>query len=551
MKFGVFVDSYYIKKWQYRAIKEIIDSTSFELGLVVLNKTKHKRNISFNNLFFYLYKFFLVRSKVSQEVDIRLLSNTFTVKKFEVYRKGKFSEYFHKEDVDIIKSYDLDFSLRFGFGIIRGEILNAFKYGVWSFHHGDEQKYRGGPYCFWEIYKKDNVTASILQRLTNKLDGGVILKKGYFKTQNHSFNRNITQALLESSRWPSQVCIDIENGVAEYLHNKPSETDAKIFLTPSNLKMLVFVIRILKNRISYLFDYFEIDDWHVGYIKKNIEDIDIFDLESECINWINQESNHFFLADPFVINKGSETFFLIEKYNYLKGKGDIILYEEHSKRQKEIFNTEYHYSYPFIFMDKDDFYLIKESHEENRIKILKCTEWPNNWLEISSINNFKGIDTTALFHENRWWLFTSEKGNGHSHNLLIFYSDSLEGPWTRHKNNPVKTDIRSCRGAGNFFYKEGRLYRPSQNYEISNERSMTINRVVELSVNRYIEVAIGEIQPLKNIEYSSKIHTLSNSDNFTVIDACRTFSFISNPFLFIRFIYGKVKRKINWVRIKN
>ena len=37
------------------------------------------------------------------------------------------------------------FMLRVGFNIIRGEILNVPKYGVWSFHHDDEVKYRGGP----------------------------------------------------------------------------------------------------------------------------------------------------------------------------------------------------------------------------------------------------------------------------------------------------------------------------------------------------------------------------------------------------------------------
>ena len=36
-------------------------------------------------------------------------------------RKGKYSEYFSESDIDLLKSKDLDFIIRFGFGIIRGD----------------------------------------------------------------------------------------------------------------------------------------------------------------------------------------------------------------------------------------------------------------------------------------------------------------------------------------------------------------------------------------------------------------------------------------------
>ena len=97
------------------------------------------------------------------------------------------------DDIDLIKSYKLDFIIRFGFGIIKGEILKIPKYGVWSFHHGDEKKIRGGPYCFWEIYNSEPTTGFLLQKLTNRLDGGVVLKKGFLKTQGYSFKKNISQ----------------------------------------------------------------------------------------------------------------------------------------------------------------------------------------------------------------------------------------------------------------------------------------------------------------------------------------------------------------------
>src|SRR5437667_3707822 len=108
-----------------------------------------------------------------------------------VIREGKFSEHFHPEDIERIRSYELHFILRFAFGIIRGDILNAARYGVWSFHHDDESKFRGGPAAFWEIYYDEPTTGAILQRLTDRLDAGIVLQKCDIQTRNWSYATNL------------------------------------------------------------------------------------------------------------------------------------------------------------------------------------------------------------------------------------------------------------------------------------------------------------------------------------------------------------------------
>ena len=55
----------------------------------------------------------------------------------QVTRKGKWSEYFSAEDIARIAAHDLDFVLKFAYGIIRGEILSVARYGIWSYHHDD------------------------------------------------------------------------------------------------------------------------------------------------------------------------------------------------------------------------------------------------------------------------------------------------------------------------------------------------------------------------------------------------------------------------------
>ena len=73
---------------------------------------------------------------------------------------------FNEADIAAVKRDSLDVIVRFGFNSLSGEILSAARYGVWSYHHGDNNKYRGGPAGFWEMYERNPLTATILQILT-------------------------------------------------------------------------------------------------------------------------------------------------------------------------------------------------------------------------------------------------------------------------------------------------------------------------------------------------------------------------------------------------
>ncbi|MFC4440024.1 MULTISPECIES: formyltransferase family protein [Natrialbaceae] len=68
-----------------------------------------------------------------------------------------------------------DLVFRRGFGIIKGDVLTATKYGVLSYHHDDPTEYRGGPPGFWEYMHGRETAGLMLQQLTEDLDGGRIV----------------------------------------------------------------------------------------------------------------------------------------------------------------------------------------------------------------------------------------------------------------------------------------------------------------------------------------------------------------------------------------
>ena len=96
--------------------------------------------------------------------------------------RKRFVHRFPADAIEYIRGKELDVLIRFGFNILRGEILTAARCGVWSYHHGDNDYYRGGPAYFWEVYESNPISGVILQVLTEQLDAGKVLYKGLFAT---------------------------------------------------------------------------------------------------------------------------------------------------------------------------------------------------------------------------------------------------------------------------------------------------------------------------------------------------------------------------------
>ena len=115
-------------------------------------------------------------------VDCRSLFSGIETLELEPIGK-KFVQRFPEEAVEKIRAKNLDVILRFGFNILHGEILRAARYGVWSYHHGDNDFYRGGPAHFWELLEGSPLSGVILQVLTEELDGGLVLCKSLFATE--------------------------------------------------------------------------------------------------------------------------------------------------------------------------------------------------------------------------------------------------------------------------------------------------------------------------------------------------------------------------------
>lgn len=539
IRFGIMCNGTTFPEWQANSIQSLLKVPGVTCEILISPERSERKKgffsgIRFRNYLWKIYKY-TKRGKFLQDKKVSLNDTLGHVKtlKVKTEKKGEYSEYFSEEDIKSIRDYDLDFILRYSFGILRGEILNVARFGIWSFHHGDEQKYRGGPPGFWEIYKNDPVTGAILQRLTEKLDGGIVLRKGLFKTK-LSYTRNRDQIYAESSLWPSLVCKDILLGNIHKVEKEPSSTLAPIFKIPTNRQLIVFLVLNFFKRIWEEISLLcWVDYWEIGVSNSPISHF-LYEEKPEVI-WLKNENKGSFRADPFGLTIEGKDSIIFEEYFYKKNKGIISSLDGKGDQNshKRIREEEFHLSYPYILEYDSKNFVIPESADSGKVRLFEIGNVTGEWNEKSTlIENFAAVDTSIVYWDNKWWMFVTNKEYNPHYNLHLFYSDSLFEDWKPHPLNPVKTDITSSRPAGSFFQVDGRLYRPSMNYSIKNQGSIMINRIDLITTTDFKETPITHLEPYKDSYFKDKIHTLSTMGDKTLVDGGRQVFFLKNKFFF-------------------
>ena len=239
-------------------------------------------------------------------------------------------------------------------------------------------------------------------------------------------------------------------------------------------------------------------------------------LEANKLNKLFEDPPWRFKADPFFNQKSGEM--LVEDFNYFTGRGHLCTfpYLRPEDITEVITPSKIHYSYPQIISNKEDIYLIPESAQNNRIDLYKLEDGKASFVK-TLVDSFAGIDPTVVYSQNKYWLFATDGNGGSYWKLHIWYSDDLLGEWIPHILNPVKSDVRSSRGAGAIYKDGSRLIRPTQNCFPNYGSSISLNEINKLTPNEFEETVVGEILPPEDGEFTG-IHTIANVENKTVVD---------------------------------
>ncbi|MFC1744873.1 hypothetical protein ACFL35_12855 [Candidatus Riflebacteria bacterium] len=541
LRFGIICNGKTLEKWQAECVQNILALGFTQLQLLIIDDGSWAEERSLKNtpmqkwLYFFYRKTWFLRAPRRHVKMKKLFCGVETIQP-RIVMKGKFSQYFDRGALGKIRAAKLDFILRFGFNIIRGKILESARFGVWSFHHDDEMKYRGSPAGFWEIFHDDPIQGGILQRITDRLDGGIVLKRGYLNTIRHSYIRNLKAIYNESATWPAQVCRDIFLEQADYFKSEATKTAAKIYYPPQNMEMLSFWLKIVWRRLTYRFNkLFKKDKWNIGVVNAPIEKFLEKDF-SPRVAWVKPEIDGKFLADPFPImpshpqaiptknDNKNRYIVLFEYFDYKKGRANIAcaeLYDDMlSSKVDNIHNaisTESHLSYPYTFACGSEIYCIPETYQNNEVALYRAVELPDRWEKIATlIKDFAGVDATIFHYRENWWILVTDRFWGSKYNLFLFYSRDLFGPYKPHPQNPVKTDIRCSRPAGTPFFFQNQLYRPVQDCSITYGGKLAINRIIEITEKIFSEELVKDFFPVP--PFNDGLHTLVGWGEKTLVD---------------------------------
>jgi hypothetical protein len=187
-----------------------------------------------------------------------------------------------------------------------------------------------------------------------------------------------------------------------------------------------------------------------------------------------------------------------------------------------VLERDYHLSYPFLLEHDGQLYMIPETAQKGTVELYRCVDFPLRWrLERVLLDGLRCVDATFHRAADRWWMFANVAAAGSrmfDDELHLFHAESLLGDWQPHRRNPVKSDARSARPAGQLYWQNGALCRPAQICAPLYGSGLSINRVLRLTLQDYAERQIERILPSREHGLLG-VHTINRAGDLTVVDA--------------------------------
>ena len=230
-------------------------------------------------------------------------------------------------------------------------------------------------------------------------------------------------------------------------------------------------------------------------------------------------------ADPFVVEHAQRQLVFVEEYVGRRRLGIIVCLERlpdgNGRRLGVVLDEDSHMSYPQVFQWEGIWYMTVENSAARRVSLYRATDFPLGWERVTDlIVDRVCVDATLYRHQGLWYLFgnVSEGGANASDELFLFTSEQLEGPYRPHPCNPVVSDVRRSRPAGQLFLKDGQLIRPAQCCVPVYGAATVFNLVTVLSPTHYSERPISRLDP----DWTDSLdgcHTYNRSATLEVLDA--------------------------------
>lgn len=424
-----------------------------------------------------------------------------------------------------VRAHNLDVLVAFTGAWDLRPFRDAAAHGVWFFGHGTDPLTSAGPLGFWEAVRGDPVAYTALRRCSSGSSDEAVLVETFANASAVSMTRTNHDRLWQASSFVARALAQAVDGRLD--DRAPREAligagEGRGPVEPTALRIAGALVglgaRLLGRRLAARVSRTQ---WFLAYGT---------DPEAPTPHPAVGQLAHLvpppdrFWADPFPVVRDGKRYLFFEEFLHALGKGHIsVIALDDGAGDREptmVLTRDHHLAYPFVFVWQGAYFMLPDSGADRAVDLYRCLEFPHRWThEARLLEGLYAADPTLVQVEETWWLFTSVSAGGTppTDELHLFWAESPLGPWTPHKANPVKSDVRSARPAGRLFRWRGDLYRPAQNCSGAYGRALTFQKVVRLDVDGYAEVEVSALQP-DWAPHLTRTHTYNASDGVIAID---------------------------------
>lgn len=203
-------------------------------------------------------------------------------------------------------------------------------------------------------------------------------------------------------------------------------------------------------------------------------------------------------ADPFLLVKDDILYLFYESQR--SGEKGVICMKKTSNLYEwsepiVVLREHFHLSFPFVFIDNGEVYMIPESQEVNSVRLYKGNQDMTSFslervlLTRKRTNdmNYSFSDSHVIKLDNIYYLFTSVVYNW-TYYLELYYTDNLLlHNFVKHPKSPIYIGNDFGRSGGAVISYNGNYYRISQNCSSSYGANISIHQIKQIDKRNYCE----------------------------------------------------------------
>jgi hypothetical protein len=526
---GIILGSLTVPRYVSNAIATLIDDKSITPILLKLdNSSTHQKNTFLKILEKTELRILTLAKKSFREracsipVDLRRFSEVINLNDWSVSQEGQWQP--SQFDKARIQALGLDLIVCFLPGLhFAGDTASTTRKGILAVVHGDANGFE----AFRAVHERKPSHSYTVLLSTPEASAPKVIHKGEIITK-RSYIENCITLGEESIPFLTLVARDLLVNEASYENCSPFLQNFSTVQPPTIRDGLSYVARTIGLHAKMGVNrgiLAKRQRWQVGYYQGHWKDF-AFSSAKTIPN-----PKHRFFADPFVMKRDSRYYIFLEDYDDRIGRGRLAAVEVEADGSLQVFEDilpcPYHLSFPFIFEEDGETWMIPEISQSSAVQLYRSVEFPNKWeMHKVLMNGVSAADTMLIKKPEGWYMLTNLSPFNtpdHLSQLHVFYADSyLSTDWKPVSTLPVVNNPRNGRNAGILIAHEGNHYRVRQRQAFGQYGAgFSVAKIIRLDKEGYAEETFREVLA-SEMQGAIGMHHMHGVDDFTVFDFAKT-----------------------------